>query len=362
MENCLRSIKQVDTTHRGLGIYLILVQLCVNADRSIIVIAPSGSGKKVLVNGFKTPSTINQEQDIKWDSVTATQLVNRIGFLHDAKMLWRIEEFGTLTDFHRKTLMTIGSKIITDKSYYRDMGSPSKPIVIDIKNCELVMVIGIQPTTLADMIHKEVMWEALGKDRFMKVVILNPLREKEIDTFPDFTPEVLETTKFKVPEKPLISKIFRHQVSDGRMNRWCRDLISSFMTYEGYSEYQEKYELQFMELFGEIISLFSKLSYTETLDQPIKVNGGSMMLLNEIAKHNYNGGITQHTLADTFRIYRPRIDASEVEDTTRLDTIRYHARVLLSNDLIRKSNVEPITYHLSDGLTKFFNWYQGILS
>src|SRR3972149_10192573 len=113
MENCLRSIKQVDTTHRGLGIYLTLVQLCINADRSIILIAPSGSGKKVLINGFKTPSTITPEFDIEWDAMTASELAKRIGFLRDQKMLWRIEEFSTLTEFHRKSLMTIGAKIIT---------------------------------------------------------------------------------------------------------------------------------------------------------------------------------------------------------------------------------------------------------
>lgn len=362
MENCLRSIKQVDTTHRGLGIYLTLVQLCINANRSIIAIAPSGSGKKVLVNGFKTPSKMDPELDIKWDSVTATQLVNRIGYLRDQTMLWRIEEFGTLNENHRRTLFTMGAKIITDRSYYRDMGTPGKPICIDIKNCDLILSMGIQPTTLGDLINKEVMWEALGNDRFMKMVVINPLRKYETDTLPTFEPSSLECNEFKLPEKPKIATIFKNQVSDGRLNKWCRDLLASFMTYEGYSEYKEKYENEFIELFGEIIKLFSQLAYTESLDQPIKINPGSMLMLIEIGKHNNNGGITQKQLADTFRIYRPRADADNIEDNSRLDTIRYHAKILLANELIKKTNGEPITYHLSDTLTAFFSWYEGVIS
>lgn len=359
MENCIKSIRQIDSSHKGLGIYLVLNQLCLNAQKSVFNIAPSGSGKKILINSVKSPNGTNA--DLKWDTITATALVNRLQNLAPfSKMIWRIEEFGTLTDNHRKALLSIGSKIITDHSYYRDMGTPSKPIILDIQKCDLTITLGIQPTALTDMINREPFWQSLGNDRFLKLIVINPLREKEDENMPKFDPISLRCDNFDIPEKPPeLSKVFKNQVSDGRLNKWCRDLLRSFLTYEGFSEYSIKNENMFIELFGEIISLFRRLSFTESLDQPLKVSGGSIMLMNEIAKHNNNGGISEKELADNFRVYRTHID-KKVEDDHRFDTIRYHAKVLLSNDLVRKS--EQDKYYLSSGLTTFFNWYEGLIS
>lgn len=366
MENCIKTLNQIDKTHRGLGIYVLLNQLCVNAKRSVFNVAPSGSGKKILINGIKAPMHVTIGQDTKWDAMTYTEILNRIGYLHfsdtnQTTLLWRVEEFGTLSRYHRDTLLSIASKIISDHCYYKEMGGVRDSRPIDIKNCNLVMLIGIQPIVLGDLINTNIFWQSLGNDRFLKLVVLNPLRNKEIDTMPQYEPSRLEVDNILVPERPLlIAKLLQNQVSDGRTSSWARDLLISYMSYENYSEYSIKYELEFSKLFGEIIRLFSRTSYTVSLDLPIKVAGGSLMMLNEIAKHSNNGGITQDELAETFRIYTMQSD--NIKDENRKNTIRYHAKILLSSLLIKKIQDDPITYTLSDNLQNFFNWYEGIIN
>lgn len=363
LEKSIKVIKQIERTHDGLGGYILLNQIALYAKKSVFNIASSGSGKKILIGSIKAPRDIIPEFDMEFDSLTLTQMAKRINIISDKWLLWRIFEFATLQDYHRRIMLSIGSKIITDRNYMHVVGVGDKALVIDIKNCDLSMLIGIQPVIFSNTVSNSDIWRALTNDRFIKLVVINPLRKKEVNAYPIFHIDEPIRQDYNLPEKPLVmSRVLKGQVSDGRLNSLCRSLLKSYMQFEGYEEYKKIYEIEFMQLFKPLITIFDSIYYTNDLGTSKVIRAGNMCLLEQIAKADLYNGITQKELAEKFKVYNIDKEERDTTDKYKEDNVARHAKALLHFGLIKRNNEYPVKYALSDALIDYFEFYSRLIN
>ena len=185
MENSIKVIRQIERTHKGLGIPILFGNLAVLAKSSVMFVGEKGIGKSTIVKAIK-PINVLSNLDMSMDTVTMQELAMNIGYCHNANMLWRLKDWGTLTEWHRKMFLTIGSQIISDHEYKHMMGKPEKPLPIDIKDTDLTVLIGITPIKIGKMMRENENWEAMASDRFIKICMINPLRHESTKYLPAY--------------------------------------------------------------------------------------------------------------------------------------------------------------------------------
>src|SRR5690348_15763541 len=103
-------------------------------------IASPGIGKTAIIMSISEackPLQATQGLVINnWNSVTYYELVQKIALLVQKRLLWTVEEWSMLTDYHRELLMAIASKIQTDRKFERMVSSQGLPIQIQIIDCD----------------------------------------------------------------------------------------------------------------------------------------------------------------------------------------------------------------------------------
>ena len=102
-----------------------------------------------------------------WNSVTYYELVQKISLLVGKRLLWTVEEWSMLTDYHRELLMAVASKVQTDRKFERMVSAQGMPVTISIQDCDLVLLIAIQPFKFRKLMRESENWNSLANDRFI---------------------------------------------------------------------------------------------------------------------------------------------------------------------------------------------------
>jgi len=101
-----------------------------------------------------------------WNSVTYYELVQKISLLVGKRLLWTVEEWSMLTDYHRELLMAVASKVQTDRKFERMVSAQGMPVTISIQDCDLVLLIAIQPFKFRKLMRESENWNSLANDRY----------------------------------------------------------------------------------------------------------------------------------------------------------------------------------------------------
>lgn len=363
MENSLKLIKQIESTHKGLGIPVLFGNIACLAKISVMYIGEVGMGKSTLISSIY-PFDVDKKFDLTFDAVTMQEMADRIGIASNKNMLWRMKEWGTLTDHHRKLFLTIGAKIITDHEYYHEMGSVKGiPIVIDLKNVNLTAMIGITPLKFARMIQENENWASLASDRFIKFILYNPTRKDTITEAPHFdiygeyhfTEIPIETSLM------LIQNLLRKQVSENRLITYCRALVRAYAIFEGRNTVTAQEELEFDELFRPYLEGYGNFVYAADIEDEPHFAIGGLRLFSVIARHE---GITLDELKDSFFVYEKaylkRKSNNERYQINYEEMIKRHAQILIDRDMVKMTHNSPDKFYLSDKYKSYFNQFEGL--
>ena len=346
-------VVQVESVYRGLGIPVLYGFLSILANKNVFFIAGRGTGKTRTINCIPD---IKGRESSKWDTFTLTELSNLCRkysepTLHGSDpivinkhFVFRIEDFSTLSEYHRMIFLTVCSKISSDGNYSH---ITELTPYLKIEDCKLTMLIAAQPKLYSLLCNRYDAWETMSYDRFTKFIILNPLRAgKTIDIALVPTLPKKMSTPPVLPESVDLSRLFvmfKEQVSEGRAYLYARDhAVAVSMFQEKERVEQEDVDL-FYKMFSPYLNSFSRLQHREDLESSTQVSSGHMELLTQIGRSMEGVSITE--LAESLRV------------TT--DHIRRCATFLLGKGLIRQGEDR---YHLSTELEQFFNWYKDSFS
>ena len=345
-------IKQVESVYRGLGIPALYGTLSLLANKSVFFIGGRGIGKTRLINCI--PDIKNVETS-KWDTFTLGELDNLCAKysddsnsvfpgLSDKYFVFKVEDFSTLSEYHRTIFLTVCSKISSDGNY-RHVTSITPNL--NIENCKLTMLIAIQPRLYSLLCNRYTQWESMSYDRFTKFMLLNPLREGiTIDSpFVPTLPQKIPSTA-SLPTNINVNKLFtlfNGHVSGGRAYLYARDYAKAMARFLGEDTVKQEHVDKFHKMFSPYLESFSELQQRQDLESTVTVSSGHMELLTEIGKHL--DGVNKQQLAESLRVSVRHVERG--------------ASFLLSKELIRE---EERKYHLSNDLEQFFHWYKDTFS
>jgi hypothetical protein len=356
MENSIKVIKQIEATHKGLGVPTQFGNVCVTAGISQLYVGEVGTGKGTAIRSITNPFL--SAYDMNLNSVTLTELVHRIGHVQSETLVWRFPEWSTLSKYHRELFLTVGSQIISDHNYYHEMGEKKGvPTVIDIKSCDLIAIIGIQPLKMAKMMKENENWESLASDRFIKFAMFNPLREDTIESTPKYNmvkykyePKMEITT-----EMTLTRRLLNAQISEERLPLFCRHLLRGYATVEGKERVTIREEVEFIKLFKPYLEIYPSMIYTSDIEEEKTFASGAYRLFLLISKHE---GATIEEIRDKFRVYTKHIRTGRFATEAYDKMIMRHAELLMDMGWIFMNHNSPTKFYLSDKLHQYFDWYR----
>lgn len=345
-------IEQVESMYRGLGIPVLYGTLSVLANKSVFFIGGRGIGKTRLINCI--PDIENVETS-KWDTFTLGELDNLCSSYSDTNnsvfpgvcgknFAFKVEDFSTLSEYHRDIFLTVCSKISSDGNYRHV--APATPN-LRFENCKLTMLIAIQPRLYSRLCYGYTQWESMSYDRFTKFMLLNPLREgitidsPFVPTLPRKIPSIAS-----LPTNINLTKLFtlfKGHVSEGRAYLYARDYAKAMARFLGEDTVKQEHVDKFHKMFSPYLESFSELQQRKDLESTVTVSSGHMELLTEIGKHL--DGVSKQQLSKSVMVTVRHIERC--------------ASFLLRKELVREDERK---YHLSNDLEQFFHWYKNTFS
>jgi hypothetical protein len=285
-----------------------------------------------------------------WNAMTYYELVEKIGIKVNMSIIWTVEEWSMLSDYHRELLMAIASKVQTDRKFERlvKVGTYSQQILID--NCDLMLLIAIQPFKFRKLMKESDNWNSMASDRFTKFPFINPLQQDTKEFYPKFElPDCCLSLpiEFKFRPNKILTEIFEDHLTRGRaelasikfQRAWCRlNNQDSFSDIDAYA---------FRALYSPYLSLFPLMIKVTDPDNEDSFYTGPFRILEYMMDHFYEPK-TIHQIERAFHM---------VEDETNMSerTIYRHMKVLESKNIIKQNSP---TYSLSPYYQNYFENYK----
>jgi hypothetical protein len=339
----------------GLGVPLAFSLLSTIANQSEFIIGSPSAGKTKIIesiceNCVKFPNIKIDD----WASMAYYQLIERIGVCHNRKLLWTVQEWSNLSEYHRETLLSIASRIQTDHKFERTFQKGNGGTgLIQINNCDLVMLVAIQPTKFTKLMTQSENWNSLAEDRFTKFPLFNPLRKLEIDAIPKFNlPANLFLIEYKKaqPQSSILTKMFSKHISIPRAKLTSAKFSEAWCWIEGIDNFTDIQEMQFFSMFNNYLDMYPSLIRGFDPDRDASFYTGAFRILEFMLSKDIfeNGETTVKDLVTHFWMDGPDQANSQA-------TIYRHLTILKHKGLVK--NNSP-TWSISRDIHSFYERYK----
>jgi hypothetical protein len=366
MEQSIKIIKSVEQTHKGLGIPVLFTFLTVLARKGIFLIASRGNGKGATISCINQFDKNPQYKVSIFESVNYTDFKKQLhGRVFKKTLLWKIPEYSTLSKYNRSIFLPMISQLISDHRYVKNI---TETFFIDIQESYCVGLIGIQPLKMQRMMIEDDTMESLVTDRFIKFILINPLRSEDdyYEGHPKFTVPLAEILKRRDKIKPETSfkqtkNLFRMQVSIGRTKQFAIEYMKAFCMLEGYDIITPEIESQFISMFSPYLRLYDAVTYSRNIDESDTTSTGALRMIELMARSEDPKQLeftrfTAKELAKIFKVYSRHEDENQEVDTS---TINYHLRILKHSNIIQNKKEGQVPYYsLSQNLQDYFHYYK----
>ena len=353
------AINGVDSVFKGLGVPAALHYCLIRGDASVMTIATMGMGKGVI-KSLLCPS---DAFSIDLDSVTKTDLAKKLGSIENIKVHVSIEELAALSEYQRGILTEVLAKVISDKNY------SSESSKINIVNCDMTMYCGVQPMTFTQMIAQSSAWENLSNDRFIKIMLVNGLRNEDVERF-DINREwyaeqhnifnaLFKIKNDSVTVEPealnIMHRLLMNQISGNRVRIYATKILQSWASMNNSEIATVELAELFVRLFGFYFMIFDTFTTRDEIGANLKFKGALTTTFMGIASNSrFN-----FSKSDYMSIFR--VDES---------TFRRNAEQLLEMDLIKNCKIPIMTpagkrnakgYKLGGKVAEYFAFYTKLL-
>ena len=326
--------------------------LSVLANHSVFNIGSPGRGKthmifSIIENCKALPNTAIEN----WNSVTYYELVEKIGQKFNQTLLWTVEEWSMLSDYHRELLMAIASKIQTDRNFSRLVSKGSYSLLINIKDCDLVLLVAIQPFKFRKLMKESDNWNSLASDRFLKFPFVNPLQKDTKKYPPKFVlpSQLNHNFKNEIPNKILVS-LFEPHLTSARAELCALKYQDAWCKLNFHETFTETDALAFRTLYQIYLDLFPLMIYSTDPDREEQFHTGPFRIFEYFMNH-FNQTVTVHEIERAFHMIQSEQDMQQLSERT----IYRHLRTLEHHGIIQKNSPN---YSLSNHYVNYFENYK----
>jgi hypothetical protein len=354
LENLLKIIKPVELTHKGLGVPTLFEVLSIIGGSPLFILASSGFGKTKLQEGvIEAVKTLPGLMVNNWNSMSYYELVESIGQVINKKLLWTVEEWSMLSDYHRETLLAIGAKVITDHNFARKYRLGNVTHQILIQNCDLTMIINLQPKKFANLMARSENWNSLAQDRFTKFCLFNGIMGPTVDNPPRFSiPDFDNSPKPQLPH-PVLVAMFREHFTGNRSQIAASKYQEAWCKLNGTEKFSDLDAIMFQDLFWPYLKAWPVFIHGTDPDREETFYTGPYRLL-EIFMENYPNPLSMRDILEKFHMISP----DEKEMGYSLRNIYRHLEVLKARGQVEDANPEYGKYELSKPLRDYWNLYR----
>lgn len=355
MENLLKCLKSIEYTHKGLGVPMTFNILSSIANTSVFNVGSSGSGKTRMILGIvKGMQKLANSKIQNWNAMTYYQLLEQIGIQIGKRLIWTVEEWSMLSPYHQDTLLLISSKVNTDRTFERLFRQGNQTFIIKIDDCDLSVLIAIQPFKFTSLMKKNEAWNAIASDRFIKLMLVNPLKQTTVDATPQFElPDSVNNSQL-LPKvvNPILVKLFVEHLTKSRAELASIRYMRAWNLFNDQTEFTETDALAFHAMFSPYLELYPILIKGVDPDQEESFYTGAFRTL-EFFMEQYPSSVHIGDIVQHFHMIDPNVDEHWSERT-----IYRHINVLEKRHIIDGSNPHYGRYSLSKRYSNFFDNYR----
>ncbi len=326
--------------------------LSVLAGQSVFDVASSGRGKTHMIYSIiDALQALPRVKIDNWNAMTYYELLERIGQQTNMDLLWTVEEWSMLSVYHQDLLMAIAAKVQTDKNFERLVSKGGFTAQIKLTNCNLMILICIQPYKFRKLMRESDSWNSMASDRFIKFPLVNALQRDTKKIPPKFSlPDCIYARReFDFKPHTLLTRLFDHHLTQGRSELASMRYQEAWCRLNDKSEFTEVDAIQFSALYSIYLELFPLMIKSVDPDQEESFYTGPFRIIEHFMKH-YGETQTVQDLEDAFHMV-----SIDEEKKMSERTIYRHLRVLEHKGIVIKNSPN---YILSPRYTKYFDNYR----
>lgn len=229
--HALQAIEQeINATHPGLGRLVACVVMTYSARKTMLIVAPAGTGKSSSTQAVK-----ELVKDVfVLDSVTRNGMQSISKDLNGSNALWIVDDLGKI-DTHYNRVSTISS--FCELVYSHFVSKHAQGVSLSIEDFRGSAVINCQPGPLRKIVETSE-WEATIQDKTLRYYHLfrpsTPARAKPLIT-PRLIPLIKEDDSFEPsgPKWEVLSRLGLVQWSRARTNEHMADFVRAAALIDG---------------------------------------------------------------------------------------------------------------------------------
>lgn len=284
IENTIRIVKQVESTHKNLGLPTIFTKLVDLSNLGLFLIGDRSVGKGSILSAIEQ---IRHRKVIKMGRITPAGLAKMAKKLDNMELTFINPDITSLMTYYlRDAAINVFSHLISERGL---PPSWTAQYQYEITNCIVSFLSGAQPKTMRTIQSLE-SWESMYKDRFLRFCLLHPLGEpRYIEKYPsvdniylpsDFMPQNVTITKEIRQSYGYIrmKTILERQTSAGRCGIYLDRLIRAHAYLNGRDIVLEV-DLKILELMSVNLMIDEWLGTRKELSSPKKFNPNAYLLL-----------------------------------------------------------------------------------
>lgn len=290
MENTIAILKQVEKTHKNLGLPLIFAKLVDLSDLGLFLIAERGKGKTTVLDMIR--DTL-RHRDVMEVSIISYAGLNKMADEMTNKQITMINrDFSTFyTDYLKDVAVNFISAIITDHSIKADTGKYH----LKIENCYISFLSATQPQML-EKINRIPTWESMYRDRFLRFPMLywfgtpkyvkEPPKISPISLISDLDVVKIPSSIRDISTYNRMVAVLERQTSEGRCRQYTDTLLKAHAALNGRDIVISK-DLEFLKLFaGNLIVDYLLSDRERGVSNPLVLNANSFVIFSYLLEHN----------------------------------------------------------------------------
>lgn len=290
MDNTLKIIKKVESTHRNLGMPVIFAELINLSDLGLFIVGARSTGKGAILKCIKD---LRHRDVLEITRITPAGLAKEAAEMSNTQKTIINPDFSSFyTDYLKDAGINLIAYLISEHGVPKSWTAKYNYDVVD---CTISFLTSTQPTMLRK-VNRLPQWESMYRDRFIRFHMLYPYGSPNYKAEYPEVPE-LEFT-LKNPDKDIVlpkscrdleeykrlKTILWRQTSEGRSGLYLDRLLKAHAFLNNRDTVADK-DVKFLALFTPYLIIDYLLSERETISSALKFNPDAYLVFFYIIEH-----------------------------------------------------------------------------
>lgn len=289
MENTITIIKDVERTHKNLGLPTAFCKVIDLANLGVLIVAERGKGKGAILDVIKQ---LRHRTVLEVSRLTPAGLVRVAEQLNNREFTIINPDLSALyTDYLKDAVINTLAHLLFDRKLPQ---SWTGQYSYKIENCTISFLSGVQPKLLRT-INKLPYWESMYKDRFLRLCLIYPIGTPDYaKTYPNVREIFLPSSspdKVHIPDSlkekeayKRLKTILQYQTSEGRSGLYLDKLLQA-SAFLNCRDVVINEDLEFLNLLSVYLLIDYWLSERDEIADSFKFDANSYILLFYFIEH-----------------------------------------------------------------------------